>query len=94
EVEGDAWKRGYRQDPTWRRAAPAPGESSKILRKYRSQLAAAGIAMRPKRTLKFEKMAARDELRLQDAIATSHEKRQAAKDGRTEPNLDGSDLEL
>eukprot|EP00439_Symbiodinium_sp_Y106_P053666 s5058_g7.t1 len=90
------WKKGYWQDPTWRRPAIEPGETNEILKKYRAQLAACGSGIVPpsKRTLQFDEMAARDEQRLLRALANSRRKRQAEKEGRTQPDMDASDLDL
>ena len=78
-VPGDqlAWRRGYWQDPTWRRPPLEPGKANETLRKYREQLRLfrdnASLIQKRKRT--FDDLLARDEARLEKAKVRDRAKR-------------------
>ena len=71
------WKRGFWQQPTWRRPPIALGETNEILKKHHMQMARFRGILPPKRTLGFDELVARDEARLQRAKDRQKRKRKA-----------------
>ncbi|CAJ1352410.1 unnamed protein product [Effrenium voratum] len=78
DAEQLEWKRGFWQDPTWRKPALALGRKNEILRKHKAQLAAFRGSLQAKRPLTFDELVERDEKRLAKANARSKRKHEAA----------------
>ena len=78
DAEHLEWKRGFWQDPTWRKPALPLGQCNEILRKHRSQMAMFRGNLPAKKDLAFDELVARDENRLAKATARSKRKRAAA----------------